>query len=664
MKPIDPAGKTERKSPLAPNVATPIDGRRAIVAIALATVQVSCTALAAIAQFPFNPPASPPSEPRASARYCPADGDRTAIQTAPAAPATPFDRLPNLQAPPPAAPSPALPTAPPDERPAPLPLSALPNPVYRLGPGDQIYIDVQPFQDRSGANPINAEGQIVLPLIGTVNLNGLTLEQAQIALQQAFNRYLVNPQIRVTLLVKRPVRVTLTGEVTQPGFYSLPPESARLTDALRLVGGTTPSANLRAVRLRRLLPDGSPVEVTINLLDRLKQGVDLPEIPLVQGDTISIPRLSLQEARGYDSSLAGRSILGNPQPVSIRTIGEVTQPGFYNLPPSVSPVADALRLAGGSTPIADLRAVRVCRYLDNGEVSEEVVNLYDPLRSGAPLDELRLGNGDVVVVPKLDFAQADNYDSNLVASSTLAARQPVAVTILGEVAQPGFQVLPFSPRPVADALLTAGGITSEADLRGVTVRRVLTDGRTSETKVDLYTPLQTGSPLPDLRLGDGDVVFVPKVESNTDEYYDRVLVSRSTLAQPQIVVRILSYPGGGISIAPLPNGSTIADVLSAVPLQQADLGKILLVRFDPEQGKAITREIDGKKLLMGDPSQDIALQHHDAIVIGRNLISKITYALSTFTQPFRDVLGFLLFFDTLRDSASDLFGPGSDNNNN
>nr|WP_234488773.1 polysaccharide biosynthesis/export family protein [Oxynema sp. CENA135] len=258
-----------------------MDGRRAIVAIALATVQVSCTALAAIAQFPFNRPASPPSEPRASARYCPADGDRTTVQTAPAAPATPFDRLPNLQAPPPAAPSPALPTAPPDEGPAPLPLSALPNPVYRLGPGDQIYIDVQPFQDRSGANPINAEGQIVLPLIGTVNLTGLTLEQAQLALQQAFNRYLVNPQIRVTLLVKRPVRVTLTGEVTQPGFYSLPPESARLTDALRLVGGTTPSANLRAVRLRRLLPDGSPVEVTINLLDRLKQGVDLPEIPLV-----------------------------------------------------------------------------------------------------------------------------------------------------------------------------------------------------------------------------------------------------------------------------------------------------------------------------------------------------------------------------------------------
>jgi polysaccharide biosynthesis/export protein len=45
------------------------------------------------------------------------------------------------------------------------------------------------------------------------------------------------------------------------------------------------------------------------------------------------------------------------------------------------------------------------------------------------------------------------------------------------------------------------------------------------------------------------------------------------------------------------------------------------------------------------------------IVIGRNLVGKITYALNVFTQPFRDVLGFLLFFRQLSDSATDLFGP-------
>ncbi|NES73939.1 MAG: polysaccharide export protein, partial [Okeania sp. SIO2D1] len=51
------------------------------------------------------------------------------------------------------------------------------------------------------------------------------------------------------------------------------------------------------------------------------------------------------------------------------------------------------------------------------------------------------------------------------------------------------------------------------------------------------------------------------------------------------------------------------------------------------------------------------LQDNDVIVVGRTLIAKLTNALNVFTQPFRDVLGFLLFFDSLADSADNLFGP-------
>jgi polysaccharide export outer membrane protein len=64
---------------------------------------------------------------------------------------------------------------------------------------------------------------------------------------------------------------------------------------------------------------------------------------------------------------------------------------------------------------------------------------------------------------------------------------------------------------------------------------------------------------------------------------------------------------------------------------------------------------------MGDISQNVPLQNNDVIVVGRNLIARLTYALSTFTQPFRDVLGFVLFFDSLRDSANNLFRPSSGN---
>jgi len=126
----------------------------------------------------------------------------------------------------------------------------------------------------------------------------------------------------------------------------------------------------------------------------------------------------------------------------------------------------------------------------------------------------------------------------------------------------------------------------------------------------------------------------------------------------------LSYAGRGIGNLTLPNGSTFVDALAAIAPNpdNANLGRIALIRFDPEQGKAVTQELNGKRALRGDVSQNVPLQNNDVIVVGRNFISRITYALSNFTQPFRDILGFLLFFDSLRESATNLFEPGSDDN--
>jgi polysaccharide biosynthesis/export protein len=85
--------------------------------------------------------------------------------------------------------------------------------------------------------------------------------------------------------------------------------------------------------------------------------------------------------------------------------------------------------------------------------------------------------------------------------------------------------------------------------------------------------------------------------------------------------------------------------------------KIALVRFDEQQKKAVAVTLNGKAALMGDISQNVPLQDNDVIVIGRNLVGRITQTLNVFTQPFRDVLGFLLFFRQLGDNASNLFGP-------
>jgi polysaccharide export outer membrane protein len=166
--------------------------------------------------------------------------------------------------------------------------------------------------------------------------------------------------------------------------------------------------------------------------------------------------------------------------------------------------------------------------------------------------------------------------------------------------------------------------------------------------------------LPDLRLEDGDAVVVDRLDVAQEKDYDRSLAARSTLSKQNITIRVLSYASNGIGNVNLANGSTFLDALTAISpnLQNARLKKIALVRFDPEQGRAVTRELNGKKALQGDVSQNVPLQDNDIIIVGRNLVARITYALNTFTQPFRDTLGFLLFFNELSNSASDLFGPG------
>jgi len=114
---------------------------------------------------------------------------------------------------------------------------------------------------------------------------------------------------------------------------------------------------------------------------------------------------------------------------------------------------------------------------------------------------------------------------------------------------------------------------------------------------------------------------------------------------------VLNYATGGLVTQTLPNGSNFVDVLSGVNPNFTNIRDIALVRFDPEQGKAITQRLNGKKALAGDATQNVPLQDNDVIVIGRNLIGKITNLINTLTQPFFSIQNFLNFFETFGSSS-------------
>ena len=339
-----------------------------------------------------------------------------------------------------------------------------------------------------------------------------------------------------------------------------------------------------------------------------------------------------------------------PSPLQVPASTPIEPPIVPLIPPPI-PAFGTYRLGQG-----DSVAIYVQRFQDfnfqatidaEGKITQAVLGKIS--LQGLTIDEAQERVKQAV----------SRYIINPIVLLSMTNARPVQVTIAGEISKPGlYPLMPQSGR-VSSVLLAAGGSTERGDLRSVKIRRSYTNGATDEKEIDLYTPLKDGTPLPDLRLQDGDVILIPPIDPTKLDGYDRGIIARSTLVKPQIIIRILSYARGGLSEVGVPNGSRFVDALAKTALNpdQANLAKIAIVRYDAVQQKAITFELNGKSALMGDPTQNIALQDSDVIVIGRNLIGRLTYALNTFTQPFRDILGFTLFFRELGSSASNLFGP-------
>ncbi len=323
-------------------------------------------------------------------------------------------------------------------------------------------------------------------------------------------------------------------------------------------------------------------------------------------------------------------------------------PSELPLPPVVQPFA-AYRLGP-----RDAVAIVVQRFADFNvqAVIDPEGNITHPIIGKVPLQGLTIDQAQERI-----RQQVDRFIINPVVLVSLTNQRPIQVTIVGEIAKPGLYPLAQAPQ-LSAALLIGGGTRENADLRSVAVRRVMPDGTTKEAAFNLFDALKEGTALPNPNLQDGDTIYIPKLKVGEQDY-DRTIASRSTLVRPRITVRVLSYASGGLRQLPMENGSNFLDALATAGVNpdQVDMRKIALVRFDEQQKKAVALKIDGKKALMGDITQNVPLQDNDVIVIGRNLVGRITQTLNVFTQPFRDVLGFLLFFRQLGDNASNLFGP-------
>lgn len=177
---------------------------------------------------------------------------------------------------------------------------------YRIGPLDTISITVFQEEDLSlPAVPVDSSGAILLPLVGTIQAAGKSTRQLAGEIAARLNeRYLRNAQVTVTVTNSAQQRVTVEGEVTQPGIYQIQGRTT-LIDALALARGPTRNARLREVVVFREI-DGVHSGALFDL-QAIRRG-EQPDPEVLPGDQVVVGlsnvKASVREALAASPFLA------------------------------------------------------------------------------------------------------------------------------------------------------------------------------------------------------------------------------------------------------------------------------------------------------------------------------------------------------------------------
>ena len=252
---------------------------------------------------------------------------------------------------------------------------------YRVGSKDVLQVDVYGVESLTNLEvTVSAMGRITLPLLGEVDVNGLTKSEVEEKLVRLLkDSFLRNP--RVTVLIKQYQSrvVYMIGAVLKPGIFPLL-GSQNLLEMLVLAGGPTPQAGPEVILIRKQDgKEGMSLRIPLqSLMSNLDSRLD---IPLQPGDVVNVP--------------ADRNIV-------VYILGAVKTPGALEVKLSSMPtLLKAITKAGGFTDRANQRDVRVRRVDAQGVEKEVRVNVRDIIRGKKK--DMRLEPEDVIIVGESIF---------------------------------------------------------------------------------------------------------------------------------------------------------------------------------------------------------------------------------------------------------------------
>lgn len=191
------------------------------------------------------------------------------------------------------------------------PPGANPEAEYRVGPQDLIEIVVYGLPELARTVRVNAKGQISLPLIGQVDVTGLTAQSLERTIAERLSeKYLQNPQVTVFIKEFTTLRFTVEGAVNRPGVYPLVGQMTLLR-ALAVAGGQGPLSDMSEVLLFRVTPVGESISVKYDAT-KIRTG-EAPD-PLMQNDDLVVVNRSKARAAFKDSLFRDILDVLNPIP--------------------------------------------------------------------------------------------------------------------------------------------------------------------------------------------------------------------------------------------------------------------------------------------------------------------------------------------------------------
>ena len=160
---------------------------------------------------------------------------------------------------------------------------------YILQPMDVIQVDVFQEPELQVQSRLSADGTISLPLIGDVNIGGMTVDDAQKLVTNAYKGdYLINPHVTILVLQYTERFIYVHGMVSRPGPVPIPPErELTLSEAINSAGGLTRLARRGNIKIRRVKEDGKTEVITVDF-DDILESPEVSDIKLKDGDHVII----------------------------------------------------------------------------------------------------------------------------------------------------------------------------------------------------------------------------------------------------------------------------------------------------------------------------------------------------------------------------------------